>query len=301
MKTMLLYLLAVAGLCTAAATAAPIAAIDSPMVYRYWDWSITKSRDDYQVAALTLALEKTRASHGSYEVIRVKQPLSSSRALREIQTGEIINLHAAPALVRDNTLTPVTEDVSLAIEIPLMGGLLGYRQLIVRKDKLEQFQQITDPEQLKTLVAGQGRNWEDVYIYRHNGYPINDDGDYLALVHMLIAQRFDYLPMSFIEVKNVLTQAETPEQLAIVDNLLLYYPLPVYFYVSKKYPQLAERLEKGLQIARDDGSLDRLLNDHFAEKINLLKKRNLKLLILENPSVPESMGLNNPPFLKASR
>lgn len=293
MKTTLLYLLLVAtSHCAIAGD--PTA----PMVYRYWDWSMTKSRDDYQVEALTLALEKTRDRHGSYEVVRVKQPLSSSRALREFRTGEIINLHAAPALMRNNAMTPVIEDISIAIEVPLMGGLLGYRQLIVRKDKLEKFQQITSAEQLKTLVAGQGKNWEDVYIYRHNGYTINDDGDYLALSNMLVANRFDYLPMSIIEATNVIAQAEDPEQLAIADNLVLYYPLPLYFYVSKKYPQLAERLEKGLLIAQQDGSLNKLLHKHFSGYIKTLQSGNTILLQLENPSIPESKGLNNPLFIK---
>lgn len=287
MKTALLYLLLLASSHSALASSA-----NEPMVYRYWDWSMTKSRDDYQVAALTLALEKTRDSHGNFEVIRVKQPLSSSRALRELQAGDIINLHAAPALVRTNTLTSVTEHVSVAIKVPLMSNLLGYRQLIVRKDQLAKFQQITTADQLKTLVAGQGKNWEDVYIYRHNGYTINDDGDYLALSNMLIALRFDYLPMSVIEVANVIAQAEDPTQLAVVDNLLLFYPLPLYFYVSKKYPELAERLEKGLLIAQKDGSLNELLHTHFTGHINALKSNNTLVLRLENPSVPEQRDLD---------
>src|SRR5690606_12201523 len=102
MKVTLLCLLLIAAPFTTAGNT------DEPMIYRYWDWSMTKSRDDYQVAALTVALEKTRDTYGSFEIIRVKQPLSSSRALRELRMGDVINLHAAPALVRDNTLTPVT-------------------------------------------------------------------------------------------------------------------------------------------------------------------------------------------------
>lgn len=296
MKIALWYLLfALASHSATAAASAP-----EPMVYRYWDWNITKSRDDYQVAALTLALEKTLASHGPYEISRVKEPFTGTRVLREIQTGNIINLHAAPASVRSDVLAAVTEDTSIAVKVPLMNGLLGYRQLIVRKEDIRKFQQLTTENQVKTLVAGQGEDWEDVHVFRHNGYAVNDAGTYLALTNMLVAKRFDYLPMSIIEVENILSAAESPEQLALVDNLMLYYPLPLYFYVSKQYPQLAERLEIGLQLAQKDGSLDALLETHFSQHVNFLTQGNAQVLVLENPAVPKSMGLHYPKYSKPS-
>jgi hypothetical protein len=294
MKIALLYfLLVVVSQCAAAANNS-----SEPMVYRYWDWSITKSRDDYQVAALTLALEKTLASHGPYQILRVREPYTGTRVLREIQTGKTINLHAAPARAREDILAEVTENTSITVKVPLMNGLLGYRQLIVRKDDLEKFQQITDENQLKTLIVGQGENWEDVHIYRHNGYTVNDAGTYLALTNMLFAKRFDYLPMSIIEVENMLSSAKNSHQLAVVDNLMLYYPLPLYFYVSKQHPELAARLEQGLQLAQRDGSLDALLETHFAEHFEFLKQGKARILVLKNPAVPKNMGLHEPKFIK---
>lgn len=62
------------------------------MAYRYWDWGRTPRRDDYQVAALTLALEKTVASYGPFSVTRVSDPMSTARVHREANTLSLIHI-----------------------------------------------------------------------------------------------------------------------------------------------------------------------------------------------------------------
>lgn len=292
MRVIFIYLLlSVTHVCLATDATAP-----TSMVYRYWDWGITKNRDDYQVAALTLALEKTLSTHGPYDIIRIEKAFNNADAMREMKAGRI-NIQVAPIRSRNHQLAHLTQDISIAIEIPLIQGLLGYRRLIVRTEQLELFKNITTA-QLKAQLAGQGKDWEEVYIYRHNKFRINDDGDYLALAHMLAAKRFDYLPLSVTEADLIVAQADNATPLAIVPNLMIYYPLPLYFFVSKLQPELAERLEAGLQRAKQDGSLDALFNQHFRSEVTFLKdNRNARVILLENPSVPEHIGLNKPLFL----
>lgn len=298
MKPLLLALLLVA--LTSIGTP-PQAAAESaaPMVYRYWDWSLTNSRDDYQVAALALALEKTANDYGPFEIQRQRFDFTNARLVREVLKGELINLHAAPAYSPLNRLYPHVQQALIPVQVPLLDGLLGYRQLIVRREHLKNFEDIT-PEQLKQQVAGQGKEWEDSYIYRHNNFRVNETADYASLLNMLIAGRFDYLPMSVIEVQNVIAQAEDTHQLAIVDGLLLYYPLPVYFYVSKEHPGLAQRLEKGLAAARADGSLQKLLRQHFPNELALLQKKKMRLITLEHPSIGDIKGSAQPQLFNAS-
>lgn len=267
-----------------------------PMVYRYWNWGATKQIDNFQVAALELALKKTLSTHGPYEIIRVQETFTSTHAMREIQTGKILNLQAAPARSFNHKLAEVTRDTSIEIQIPLMQGLLGYRQLIVRKDQLSTFAHIKTAEQLKQLLAGQGKAWEDVYIYRQNDFRINDDGEYQSLANMLLAKRFDYLPMSILEAEQIITRAERPEELTIVPQLIIYYPLPLYFLVSKFHPELAERLESGLLLAQKDHSLEQLLRQHFGKEIAFLQENNNRIIRLMNPSVPEQLNLTQPVF-----
>ena len=269
------------------------------MVYRYWDWGITPQRDDYQVAILKLALEKTRSTHGDYKIERKLETLSRSRAHRAIAQGEFLNIHASPLrpLLTEQDRREQMEE-SIPVKIPLMKSLLGYRSLIIRRRDYEQFSEITDAAQLKSLVAGQGRGWTDISIYEHNKYQVRGDAEYFTLFSMLLAERFDYIPLSVIEVNGALSRFEQySDSLMVLPDLMLYYPLPTLFHVSAKHPALADRLEHGLTQARQDGSLDRLFEQHFSEQVQQMKSARLRVFVLENPGVPTEMGLDQPLLL----
>ena len=269
------------------------------MVYRYWDWGITPQRDDYQVAILKLALEKTRSTHGDYKIERKLETLSRSRAHRAIAQGEFLNIHASPLrpLLTEQDRREQMEE-SIPVKIPLMKSLLGYRSLIIRRRDYEQFSEITDAAQLKSLVAGQGRGWTDISIYEHNKYQVRGDAEYFTLFSMLLAGRFDYIPLSVIEVNGALSRFEQySDSLMVLPDLMLYYPLPTLFHVSAKHPALADRLERGLTQARQDGSLDRLFEQHFSEQVQQMKSAKLRVFVLENPGVPTEMGLDQPLLL----
>ena len=269
------------------------------MVYRYWDWGITPQRDDYQVAILKLALEKTRSTHGDYKIERKLETLSRSRAHRAIAQGEFLNIHASPLrpLLTEQDRREQMEE-SIPVKIPLMKSLLGYRSLIIRRRDYEQFSEITDAAKLKSLVAGQGRGWTDISIYEHNKYQVRGDAEYFTLFSMLLAGRFDYIPLSVIEVNGALSRFEQySDSLMVLPDLMLYYPLPTLFHVSAKHPALADRLERGLTQARQDGSLGRLFEQHFSEQVQQMKSARLRVFVLENPGVPTEMGLDQPLLL----
>ena len=269
------------------------------MVYRYWDWGITPQRDDYQIAILKLALEKTRSTHGDYKIERKLETLSRSRAHRAIAQGEFLNIHASPLrpLLTEQDRREQMEE-SIPVKIPLMKSLLGYRSLIIRRRDYEQFSEITDAAKLKSLVAGQGRGWTDISIYEHNKYQVRGDAEYFTLFSMLLAGRFDYIPLSVIEVNGALSRFEQySDSLMVLPDLMLYYPLPTLFHVSARHPALADRLEHGLTQARQDGSLDRLFEQHFSEQVQQMKSARLRVFVLENPGVPTEMGLDQPLLL----
>lgn len=260
------------------------------MLYRYWDWGRTPRRDDYQVAALTLALEKTRSSYGAFEVDRVLDSMSTMRVRREVYMGHRLNVHAGPW--RDVAAGDAQER-NFMIGTPILSGLLGYRVLIVRKEDLPKFRAIAGEAQLKQLSAGQGRGWVDTEVLRHNGYKVEDSGNVTTLLEMLVNKRFDYLPTSVVEAPSLLTA-----DLAIVPDLVLYYPLPAMFYVSAAEPKLAERLEAGLAAAKRDGSLDELTARHFQREIKQLKSRTVRCFVLANPTLPKAYAAEPPALAK---
>ena len=274
----------------AAALALPLlpAEAAAPMEYRYWDWGKTQKHDDYQLAALHLALDKTSAAEGPYKVVRVVANFSILRLRHEVFKGITVNLHAGPWRAQDPD-NPF--DRNIAVNVPIMDGLLGYRQLIIRRSDTEKFRQISSANQLKKLVAGQGRGWIDVSIYRHNGYQVDDRANLSNLLPMLLNHRFDYLPMSVVEVESVLAHyPELQKELAVAPGILIQYPLPSVFYVSASAPQLAQRLARGMVAAGKDGSLDALMLRYFRKEIETIRAANTREFVLVNPFLPAELA-----------
>lgn len=266
-----------------------------PMEYRYWDWGKTVKRDDYQLAALRLALQKTVATHGPFKVVRVTGTYSTSRIHREIHSGTNMNVHAGPW--RDQADSAPLER-NILVDVPILGGLLGYRNLIIRADDAARFARIASAADLKRQVAGLGRGWIDVPVLRHNGYAVDDRGNMATLIDMLVSKRFDYLPMSVIEVESIL--AEYPQyraQIALAQDIVIYYPFPTVFYVSAGAPRLAERLRAGLRAATSDGSLDRLTRQHFAAHLEKLRGARIRSFVLDNPLLPAGFSAAAPVYL----
>ena len=172
-----------------------------------------------------------------------------------------------------------------------------YRQLIIRKQDEAIFKKITSAEELKKFTVGQARGWQDVNVFRLNGYKVDDTANLPSLFSMLNSKRFDYLPMSIAEVKSALaTNQEYGASFMAAPNIIIYYPFPIIFYVSETQPKLAERLRKGLIIASKDGSLDTLFGDFFADDIAQVKKHHPRIFILDNPYIPKHL-LQGPPRL----
>jgi hypothetical protein len=274
-------LLALLALAALALHARGVRAEPGVMAYRYWDWGKTPKRDDYQVAVLTLALEKTVSSFGPFSVARVLDSLSTFRVRREVHEGKHLNVHVGPW--RDLEAGDPQERNYL-INTPILGGLLGYRRLIVRREDLAKFKAIANEAQLKKLMAGLGRGWVDATVLRHNGYQVEDSGNLATLLDMLLTKRFDYLPISVVEASSLLERhAQLASELALVPDLVLYYPLPAMFYVSASEPRLAQRLEAGMAAIKRDGSLDELTARHFQKEIQQLKTSSNRCFILTNP------------------
>jgi hypothetical protein len=273
-----------------AARAEPAAPPAKPrMEFRYWDWGATPKRDDYQFALLTLALDKTVKDYGPYQLTRVVKSYSTSRLRREINRGDVVNVHAGPWRPLETSDDKLPER-SLRVNVPIFKDLLGYRKLLIRRDDLDRFKGIRHADDLKELAVGQANGWVDVEIYRHNGYRVNDIANPATLFDMLSKKRFDYIPISLMDVETVLaSRPELAEQLTLLPDITIYFPLPVIFYVNIHEPRMAERLEAGLNLARQDGSLDRLFKSSFARELQLMRDGTHKRFVLTNPFVPREL------------
>ena len=62
--------------------------------------------------------------------------------------------------------------------------------------------------------------------------------------------------------------------------------LALLFFVSPQYPELAQRIELGLQRARQSGAFDQIFEKEFGSTIRRLKLDERIMLELHNPDLP---------------
>ena len=242
--------------------------------------SALDARNEYFLAMLELALEKT-ADQGDWTLQPADQVMPQSLALQRLSNNDGIDVVWSMTSIE-------REKQNRAIRIPLMKGLMGYRLLIIRTEDQQWFRRLQTIDELRELRAGQGHDWPDTEILRANGLAVEGEEEYDSLFSLLQQGRFDYLPRAINEPWEELA-ARPNMDLTVEQGLLLYYPTAEYFFVSRQNTALAARLEKGLRLAIEDGSFDKLFREHPINanafgKANLLRRR---IIRLDNPLLPK--------------
>lgn len=261
-----------------------------------WAGGMSTERVAYESAAIELALEKTRSEFGDYQMTIVAEERSNERAIRELREGAVINLTSAPVWpVNLDPDPPMT-----IVPIPLARGLMGYRRLVVRNESLENFSSLRSLNDLREHPAGLGRGWSDVLVFEQADLPVVEGTSVSQLYSMLARKRFDYLPLGSLEVEESLQASGLADQLSIVPDLLIYYPLPIYPQVSVSRPELAKRISTGLEIAAADGSLEELFDTHYGSRVTELRAMKPRILVLANPNLPGEQARGKPELLPES-
>jgi hypothetical protein len=180
------------------------------------------------------------------------------------------------------------EDDRIVVPYPLTRNLLGYRVAIIRETDADRFGAIDTPEQVQQLIHGIPETWSDATIFRHNGYGVAEEGDFEDIFDRLAAGRFDYSAYGANEVLGVFeNRASKREGLIIDENLLFFYPFPLVFYINPVRADLAERIEVGLNTIIQSGELDAIYNRHYGNIVGDLRLDERKIIILENPLIPD--------------
>lgn len=230
----------------------------------------------YQIALLTLALQKTEASDGVVKLKKFDQTVTDERALSLLDEGAFD--------VTYMTMNKERAEKYLSVKVDIMKGLLGYRMLLVHKDNVEKFKDVKSLDDLRKYKAGFGTQWGDYPILVANKMPVEGVAVPSRLYVMLENKRFDYFPRGVNEIWGNLAenQKEAPN-IVVEPNLMLFYPLVSCFLVSKKNPKLADRIERGLNIALKDGSFKKLFMENFEKDIQKSNLKARKTFTLDNP------------------
>jgi hypothetical protein len=232
------------------------------------------AKQSYYIDLLSLILAASQDKYGEYQLIPVTLDMSQGRTSIMVQQGEGID-------VTWRMTSKALENDLQAVYIPMLKGLMGVRIAIIRREDVDTFSPNLSLAQLKLLSAGQGHDWPDSDILRHNGFDVIE-GRASSMLAMLEKRRFDYFPRAIHEPW---LEIENKTKFVIDEHFLLKYPAPMYFFTNKKNQRLAQRIKYGFTNLIESGAFDEFFYHHTVTQ-NILVKANLsqrKVFILENP------------------
>jgi hypothetical protein len=241
---------------------------------------------EYNLSLLRLALAKTK-NEGIYKVIYQESKLSQREALKSLRDASLL-------LVVPTMTDRYRQKVFLPIKIPLYKGLFGVRLLMMREVNAEKLSVADNIEELQNFSFGQGFDWPDTQILRANNFDVDEYRTKDELFEALNKNEFDFFPRSVAEIWPELEQRESLN-FTWHKGAYFYYPTAIYFFTQNTDAgqALSERLERGLNIALDDGSFDQLFNSYLSEYINRAELDSLKIIHLKNPLLPEGVPLGD--------
>lgn len=239
----------------------------------------------YHWEVLRAALEATTASYGPFRMAS-SGFMTEQRQVYELEhaTGRLTVMYLST--------TPDLERGLIPVRIAVDRNLSGYFVYLIRKENQPLFSSVRTLEDLRRFSHGLGLGWIDVGILKHDGFNVVTGSSYDGLFEMLINGRFDCFPRSGVEIVAEYDQRKTRmPDLHIEERLLLYYPLPMYFWFSRTEEgrRLAARAEEGLQVMIRNGTFFAIFDKYFRSNIERLRLKSRMVFSVENPNLgPET-------------
>ncbi|USX28274.1 hypothetical protein NHH73_08325 [Oxalobacteraceae bacterium OTU3CINTB1] len=239
-----------------------------------FNFSRPNYRDRHALQVLQAALKASSAKYGPYELSVSPMVMERDRLVLEMVRGKLVNLSAQIS-------SPEWERKLIPIRVPIDKGLSSYRISLINGSRQAQFDAITSVSQLKAFSLGAGRQWSSTAVFSGAGFDVVPGNSTDNLHSMLAANRFVHFPRGVDEVVfEYDSHVAAFPALAIESGMVVYMPLPRYFFVAPGHKRLAQRLEYGLNLLVADGSFDKMFHqayDGVIEKVALRKRRVFKL------------------------
>lgn len=229
---------------------------------------------------LQRALDATSKEFGSYQLTH-SIPIEQGRMIVELTKNHRVHVASfAPTKEREQALLPV--------RIPVNKGLLGYRVCLIKQGDQNKFSGVRTLGEWKKkgLTIGQGTHWPDTGILESNGIKVVKSAKYDMLFTMLSKKRYDCFSRSVTEV---LLELDKHKELGLVleKKLMMVYRLPSFFFVSRKNPKLAQRLEKGMRTMLKTGEFDKILNQYYGALFKTINFDERHIIGLKNNLLTE--------------
>lgn len=274
----------------AATQAAPTPPATAPLVVTLPRMEREAPHRAYADQLLALALQLSSDRYGPYRLVQQREDTVIRRQLVELQQGHLSVAVAMP--------TREWLDGALPVRVPIMRGLASFRFFLGRDSERPAYAAVRTADDLRALSIGQGPGWSTAALLEQGGFKVVYGGAHPTLIPMLHAGRFQLLMRSVYEVEPELrAQLASHPGLFIVDDFAVFTYMPMYFFVARHQPQLAERLEHGLRLAYANGQLDRLFNRTFGDSLKRLASQRLRFIHVPNTNIDSSFFERDRPYL----
>lgn len=248
----------------------------------------SQSATSYSVSnqLLTLILDSTKAEFGPYEITYSNQSIKQRpRIMLELLRGTLFNL-------TEEITQPDWESQAIPVRIPTDKGLSSYRIFAINPGDQARFSSIHDVSELKKLRLGTGKTWSTTKIYLEDGFQVEPGLEPAPLYAMMSLGRFDFFPRSIYEIYPEIERRKN-EGLSfdVEKSLALYVPVPRYFFISPKFPRLAQRIAAGFEIIIKNGDYDRYVMARYGDAIKQTDLCSRRLFVIPNSELTKETPL----------
>ena len=240
----------------------------------------------YFVALLKRVCEHSNTLGSPCKLEPVKAKMYQQRQLRSLDEGLLDVMWTVTSIQREKDYLPV--------RIPLTKGLIGYRIAGINNAVNNSFQVNTPLTTIKNLQHMQGHDWPDSDILRFNDFEVSTTSWYSTLYKALDEHHYDVLLRGVLEVTTEFALYNT-QHVSIDMHHAFYYPSAIYYFVSKKRPEIANLLFDSLTSLKTTGEFDDFLFNFppHSRALAQLELDKRKMHLLENPLLPPKTPLSN--------
>lgn len=247
--------------------------------------SQTDSRYQYDTQLLQLALESTVETDGAYRLV-------PSPVMNFARARSFIKSNSLPNFILKLSYEPDFENNNMAyVPFPVDLGIVGYRVCFAHPEVVEQLSHVDSLDKLRSFTHGQGTGWTDIGILRHNGFDVTEVANYESLFKMVSTRRFDLFCRGANELLDEFKAHEHIQNLSYDKAIAFFYPFPRFFYTNAANTEALDRISRGLAIAYNNGSLQKLWTRRYKESVDFVGLDQRRIFTLENPLI-ESLSVD---------
>ena len=133
----------------------------------------------------------------------------------------------------------------------------------MHKRMKERYSSIKSVAELQQFSVCQGQAWPDGDILEANGITVKRFKHFESMIEAVYQGECDIFLRGLHEAPSEISQrTDKYPDLVLVENVLVNYPFPMYFFVGNHNLEIHRRVKAGLEAALQDGSLEQLISSH---------------------------------------